>query len=441
MMTSGNAVRSGLAAVVVIASGAFGQQELSTTRSSSLQLQPPVEEDGFVFVVYGDRTGGPAEGVIVLKQAVEDTNLLNPDLVMTVGDLIQGYNQTNEWMGQMRQFKQIMSELDSPWYPVAGNHDVYWRGADRPAEEHEGNYEEHFGPLWYDFPHKNAHFIVLYTDEGNPETGERNFGKAECQVMSSEQIEFLQSALGRASRADHVFVFLHHPRWLEGRYGQDWERVHRVLADAGNVKACFAGHIHHMRHDGTRDGIEYVTLATVGGGQSFHAPDAGWDHEYHVVTVRPDRFEMAAVPVGEVIDVRAITGEVSEDARKIAKHTPAMGTPIEVEPDGSASGPLAMSIMNPARRPITIAIKPESRDARWTFTPNERHVRVGPGETAVIRFDATRSAGVLDESFHAPVLQLKTTYIGPERGYEIPQAVHPYPVGGAAAPELPQNDP
>ena len=55
-------------------------------------------------------------------------------------------------------------------------------------------------------------------------------------------------------RVLYVFVFLHHPRWLLDRYpGSDWERVHGALQDAGNVKAVFAGHIHRMRYDGTRD--------------------------------------------------------------------------------------------------------------------------------------------------------------------------------------------
>ena len=77
-----------------------------------------------------------------------------------------------------------MNGLLCPWFPVAGNHDIYWRGPDRPAEEHEQRYEQHFGPLWYAFDHKGCRFIVLYSDEGIPETGERNFSKPDCQVMS-----------------------------------------------------------------------------------------------------------------------------------------------------------------------------------------------------------------------------------------------------------------
>ncbi len=238
-----------------------------TTRKSDIVLPLPQEKDAFVFAVFGDRTGGPASGVAVLADAVRDVNLVEPDLVMTVGDLIQGYNTTETWLKQCSEYKGIMSQLRCPWFPVSGNHDIYWRGPGKPEGEHEANYEANFGPLWYAFEHKNAWFIALYSDEGDPATGVKDFGKAESQKMSPEQFEFLKSTLERAKGADHVFIFLHHPRWLKGGYGDDWDRVHAMLKSAGNVTAVFAGHIHRMRYD-PKDGIEYVTLATVGGEQN-----------------------------------------------------------------------------------------------------------------------------------------------------------------------------
>ena len=143
---------------------------IHTSRENGRPLPLTKGEDAFQFAIYGDRTGGPAEGIEVLRQAVKDTNLLDPDLVMTVGDLIQGYNEPKEWMKQMEEFRGVMEDLNMPWYPVAGNHDIYWRapaGAPKPPpQEHEDNYEEHFGPLWYWFAHKKNGFLVLYTDEG-----------------------------------------------------------------------------------------------------------------------------------------------------------------------------------------------------------------------------------------------------------------------------------
>ena len=419
---------SSLVVVILLAGWMTGpllaMQSVNTTRSSQVDLNAPEEEEGFVFVVYGDRTGGSANGVTVLQQAVTETNLLDPDLVMTVGDLIQGYNTTSGWMPEMRQYKAIMSGLNCPWYPVAGNHDVYWRGPDRPEEEHESNYEAHFGPLWYDFAHKNAHFIVLYTDEADPETGIRNFGRPASQRMSDEQIAFLESALERGSKADHVLVFLHHPRWLKGGYGDDWEKVHAILRDAGNVSACFAGHIHQMRYDGTRDGIEYVSLATVGGHQNFFAPDAGWDDEFHVITVRPDALEMAAIPVGETLDVRAITGDLSSDARALARVRPLFGDSIVVDEKGGSDERLSFSLKNPTDRTILVKANPRSDDARWRFEPSSIHQRIGPGGTAVLTTRATRDPLVMDDFFSTPEIDLDITLLDGVRTFDIPTSNH-----------------
>lgn len=110
-----------------------------TDRHSPVKLEKPSEEESFTFAIFGDRTGGLHSGLRVLEKAVAEINAIGPDLVMTVGDLVQGYNQRNEWLMQMGEFKLVMNRLVVPWFPVAGNHDVYWRGADRPENEHDGD--------------------------------------------------------------------------------------------------------------------------------------------------------------------------------------------------------------------------------------------------------------------------------------------------------------
>ena len=363
-----------------------------TTSREGRWLDLPLPEDTFTFIVYGDRTGGPAVGVEVLAQAVEETNLFEPDLVMTVGDLIQGYNTTEPWMAQMREYRDIMDRLHCPWFPVAGNHDVYWRGPNRPPMEHEGRYEEHFGPLWYAFDHKDCRFVVLYTDEPNPETGERNFGKAECQRMSPEQLAWLESTLEASVDRRHVFVFLHHPRWIGGRYGDDWKRVHEVLARPGNVRAVFAGHIHHMRYEGRKDGIEYMALATVGGRQAGHAPDAGWLHEFHHVTVRPDGIALAAIPVGTTMDVRSITPEVSTGASILARTRHRTHGGLDVVEDGASDGEIGWTIFNPTNLPLEIELVPGSADLAWSFVPDHAHAVIEPGGLHRADFVVSRPA-------------------------------------------------
>lgn len=410
-------------------------ERFTTDRESPVELALAEEDDSFVFAVFGDRTGGPAEGVKVLAQAVEDVNLIDPDLVMTVGDLVEGYNTTKRWQRQANEFSGIMNRLTSPWYPVAGNHDVYWRGDGRPPGQHDANYERHFGPLWYAFRHKDCWFISLYTDEGNPQTGEKNFNKPDCQRMSPEQFAFLDATLDRTKDARHVFVFLHHPRWHGGKYGDDWEHVHERLAEAGNVTAVFAGHIHHMVYDGVRDGIEYFTLATVGGHQAGDAPEAGYLHHWNLVTVRDEGIAVSTFPVGAAMDPRLVTGEVARAARRLIDDpglefatfpTVLLDRPIKDE--------VTLEFPNQTERPIEVAIALESPDARWSFQPDHGHLEIPPGESRTLTYRALRSAGGIDAGFRAPRAQLSIDYLAethrlslPMRSVEVPLALDALP--------------
>ena len=382
-----------------------------TNRSSDVVLPLPTEKDAFVFAVFGDRTGGPPEGVKVLDQAIKDVNLIEPDLVMTVGDMIQGYNTTDSWMPEMRQFKNSMSKLICPWFPVAGNHDVYWRGPNKPAGEHEKNYEMHFGPLWYAFEHKNSWFIVLYSDEGDPADGYKSISDPRAQRMSPDQLNWLKATLEKASGAQHVFLFLHHPRWIGGRYGDDWNKVHNVLKSAGNVRAVFAGHIHRMRYDGPKDGIEYVTLATVGGGQSGISADGGFLHHYHLITVREQQIAMACLPVGEVKDVRKIRGEISDEISRLARTPPTFQTRPTVKPDGEAQSPTVVELFNPVSQPIEVELHVESADGLWTAMPDHVHRTVHPGERVTQTMMLRRFSGKLTSAYQSPQLVIRADYL------------------------------
>jgi hypothetical protein len=395
-----------------------------TTRDSSVTLPLPGETDAFVFAIFGDRTGGPDLGINVLADAVRDVNLVEPDMVLTVGDLIQGYNQTAEWMTQMAEYKAVMGELLCPWFPVAGNHDVYWRGDGKPEGEHEKSYEMHFGPLWYSFTHKGSHFIVLYSDEGNQETGEKSIHKPESQEMTEAQKAFLAQALERGKDATHQFLFLHHPRWLGNNYGSDWnDTVHPMLVEAGNVRAVFAGHIHRMRHDfGPQgdDGIEYVTLATVGGGQSHSVPQAGWLHQYHLVTVRPEQIAMTAYPVGAAMNVREITGDMADGLARQAKQGVAVDGVVAFGAQGAARGEVALTLQNTTDRQLQVEVAPSSRDNRWLVRPDHVHAVLEPGETQEMAFLVGRPAETADEFLDRLSFAVDADYLGQTARYALP---------------------
>jgi hypothetical protein len=401
---------------------------IHTSRTSPKILPLPKGDDVFHFVVFGDRTGGPAEGIKVLAQAVEDANLLDPDLVMTVGDLVNGYNQTGEWMQQMEEFQATMGKLNRPWFPVAGNHDIYWRKdakhpEAKPPREHEENYEKHFGPLWYWFEHKNTGFLILFSDEGHPDGRERSFNDREQQQISRAQLNWIAAELEKMKRLQHVFVFLHHPFWWGERYpGSNWDEVHQLLVKNGNVRAVLAGHIHQMRYDGVRDGIGYYALATTGGSLTpgMEYEYFGLLHQFNVVTVRTNGFSMASIPVGGVFDPRQFTParHLEVEAARYLLHE-FVSPPIAVNLDGSASAVYQVAVTNPCALPIDVTLLAKG-DKSWILAPDHRHSKLEPEEGKVFDFVCARQATNTLDGFEAPEFELRFDVLTPEARLAMP---------------------
>ena len=403
-------------------------RDLFTTRDSKAVLPPTVEDDAFTFVIYGDRTGGVPAGLQVLRQAVSDTKLVDPDLVMTVGDLIQGYNETPAWKRQAAEFKSIMGDLPMPWYPVAGNHDIYWRGpGDPPPGHHESNYESEFGPLWYSFRHKNAGFIVLYSDEGDATRNDKGFDDASQQQMSESQMRFLADALERLSDADHVFVFLHHPRWISRRYaGSNWNDVHQMLAGAGNVSAVFAGHIHRMRYGGVRDGIAYYTLATTGGHLDADIGGGGFLHHFNLVTVRPETFRVASIPVGAVLDPSRFDDAfvTALDRARGIRAVRREGT-LAINDKGWIEGTVELLIDNPTSTTVGVTMTLDIDSDRWLSDFDHAHFDLEPETSRMVRIHLVSDQA---EVITVPTVTTVTTVKTDGAAVDLPPVETPLPV-------------
>ncbi len=410
---------------------AFAQEGIHTTRKSERLLPLPKEEGAFHFLIYGDRTGGPPEGLEVLKQAVGDSNLLDPDLVMNVGDMVPGYGGAEEWLKDADEYKGIMAGLKMPWFPVAGNHDIYWRGANRPPTEHDEQYEKHFGPLWYWFKHKDTGFLVLYTDEGDPSKGPKDFTKAAQTQMSPTQLAWLKESLAEMKELKNVFIFMHHPRWIERTYkGTNWDTVHQALVAAGNVRAVFAGHIHRLNYGGKKDGIEYFALATTGGGSVGNYPGAGYIHHMNLVTVRPDGYKVSILPVGAVIDPRIYTLERQDDIDKARAVTPQLLSPrIPLDAEGLGAGLVQFRMQNPTTQPLELNLIPDQTNGEWFFAPDHLHTRLEVGETKEFSVTIARIRKGYERGLTLPVVNVETDYLTEGARVTLPPRKVNFPIG------------
>ncbi len=68
---------------------------IHTDRESAVVWARPDEAAAFSFAIFGDQTGAhdPVASLQVWQHAIGEMNILGPDMVMTVGDMINGYNQ------------------------------------------------------------------------------------------------------------------------------------------------------------------------------------------------------------------------------------------------------------------------------------------------------------------------------------------------------------
>ena len=88
--------------------------------------------DHFQFAIVSDRTGGVRRGVF--PRAVRKLNELQPEFVMSVGDLITGgAKQTKEsvLLKQWQEFNSFIKGFEMPFFYLPGNHDVSNEVGDR----------------------------------------------------------------------------------------------------------------------------------------------------------------------------------------------------------------------------------------------------------------------------------------------------------------------
>jgi hypothetical protein len=78
----------------------------------------------FQFVIIGDRTGG-ANVLGTFKLAMDQINLLQPEFVINVGDLIEGYSDDKaELNAEWNEMDKMIEKLKMPSFRTAGNHDI-----------------------------------------------------------------------------------------------------------------------------------------------------------------------------------------------------------------------------------------------------------------------------------------------------------------------------
>ncbi len=245
----------------------------------------------FQFAIVSDRTGGARPGVFA--SAVRKLNLLQPEFVMSVGDLIEGYTEDRarlerEW----EEFDAIVKGLDAPFFYLPGNHDI----TNRTMRD---VWHERYGPSRYSFVYKNVLFVCLDSMDGG------------LHQVSEQQLSWLKQTLTEHADVDWTLLFMHSPFWdAEGGGGTPtWDVVEDILGQRNYT--AFAGHYHrytkHVRKD-----HRLITLATTGGVSSLRGPRYGEFDHVAWVTMSPSGPRLANLMLDGIWDENVRTEDIRQ---------------------------------------------------------------------------------------------------------------------------------
>jgi hypothetical protein len=272
------------ALLVLVAAAAWSRQQvpLSARTAAAVEDHNPWtnlrfnnDPAEFRFAIVSDRTGG--HRARIFSQAVEQLNLLQPEFVLSVGDLIEGYTKNPDVLAvQWREFQGYVSKLQMPFFYAAGNHDL-------ANVLEDGIWRERFGRRYYSFLYRGVLFLVLCSDDP-PDSGGH---------ITDEQVAWAKKTLDENKEVRWTIVALHKPLWAQANLETNgWLAVERLLAD--RPYTVYAGHIHHYRKF-VRQGRDYYQLATTGGGSRLRGVPYGEFDHIAWVTMKQDGPVMANV--------------------------------------------------------------------------------------------------------------------------------------------------
>lgn len=314
----------------------------------------------FQFAVVTDRTGGLRPGVF--SQAVDKLNLLQPEFVVSVGDLIEGYSEDRaELQAQWNEFDKMVQRLDMPFFYLPGNHDYsnpvmaeIWR--------------ERYGKSYYHFMYRDVLFVMLNSNDGGS-----------THSFSSEQIEWLRTTLQNNPGPKWTLVFTHAPMWDREEPGQ-WQEIEALLQD--RPYTVFAGHHHrYVKHQ--RHGRNYFTLATTGGISSMRGTRFGeFDHVVWI-TMSDEGPVIANLLLDGILDENLRT-EKMRDRQEHMIDRGRLAAPALLHRGDFTSAEAALRLLNDADIPYTLTAEFSARAGFAFIGESPQIITVPPNEVRLL---------------------------------------------------------
>ena len=248
------------------------------------RADPDWSPERIQFAVVADRTGGHRKGVF--SKAVQQINLMRPEFVMSVGDLIEGSPQADTNRKQWDEFDVYAKQFKMPFFYCMGNHDAQ-------SVVKQDVWGERLGRKYYHFAYKNCLFVVMNDMDYEADDPKDPPKAVRGLRVGKLQREYLEKALKQYPNAAHTFLFVHHPIWAEKDVETNgWLEVEKLTK--GRKHWVFCGHVHVYRKYLRNDTV-YYQLATTGGSSAMRGVEYGEFDQIGWVTMAKDGPTLANV--------------------------------------------------------------------------------------------------------------------------------------------------
>ncbi len=370
---------------------------------ADLQAHPASCPDQFDFVVCGDsRSAVPIVLPEAFYQMIREWNVLNPSLVLDVGDLVLGGDK-DQFAAMWNEFEKAVGGSKAPFFPLVGNHDV--------TEEQETNsmFEKRIAPLRYAFDYGNSRFIALNTEE-----------IGYLDEFSQDQLDWLKKQLDE-TKAKNIFLFFHKPIF-RSNYEKGWAKVAEILK-GHPVRVVFAGHEHMYTNFGERDGVRYIVTGG-GGAETSEVEEEGGFFHYLWVRVRGEEVTWAVVKPGSILPEDVITPDSVKRYRLVQDF--ARTEAVEWVYGSPFDRNVEVTLKNPLSDNVTSKLEWDTPKG-WHVDPASVPFTLAAGATSSLRFHL--SADSPDAvRFPAPGMIIKLPGTRPGTEIEAKQSLDLIPV-------------
>jgi 3',5'-cyclic AMP phosphodiesterase CpdA len=271
---------------------------------SEIDKKSTTTPDEFTFVFMTDIHLQPELNAVQgFRQAIDSVNKIDPDFVITGGDLImdalgQHFSRADSlyqlFSGELKHFKM-------PVYNTMGNHEIFGiyrqrSGVDGSHPQYgENMFEQRLGKRYYSFDHKGWHFMIL---DGIEDSGNDSY----LGLIDSVQMDWIRSDLAKVDTSRPIAISIHIPLLTvitqlergslepngKGTVVNNAREVIEMF-DHHNLKLVLQGHLHYIE-DIYVSGTHFITGGAVSA-RWWAGPYRGMEEGFVVINVKGDDFD------------------------------------------------------------------------------------------------------------------------------------------------------